>query len=273
MSIVPDSSSSGVILEPSAKPKQCSPCKNWCFTWSNYPSDWKEVIVPKFREKSIGYIIGEEVCPTTGTQHLQGYVQFRSKIRPFPGLALPQQIHWEPAKGNLQQNIVYCKKEKKFIDHGTCVEEQPYTLDLELYPWQENIVSILNEQQDDRSIYWFWEEQGCTGKTTFQKWVFLNYDDVVVLCGKASDMKNGILAFLEKTKRHPKIVLINIPRCQDTDHISWQGIEEIKDMFFYSPKYEGGMVCGPNPHVLIFSNQEPPMYKLSQDRWKVTNIS
>jgi len=63
--------------------------------------------------------------------------------------------------------------------------------------------------------------------------------------------------------------LINIPKCQD--HISWGGIEQVKDMFFYSPKYEGGMVCGPSPHVMIFSNKEPSMEAMSQDRWKITN--
>ena len=55
-------------------------------------------------------------------------------------------------------------------------------------------------------------------------------------------------------------------------YLSWCGIEEIKDMFFYSGKYEGGMVCGENPHVIIFANEEPPLEKMSNDRWRVIEI-
>jgi len=102
----------------------------------------------------------------------------------------------------------------------------------------------------------------------------MTYKDkgVVVLSGKASDMKNGIIKFEEANEMLPTIVLINIPRCTDVDHISWQGIEEIKDMFFFSPKYESGMICGKNPHVIIFSNEPPPERKLSDDRWKIIRI-
>ena len=40
-------------------------------------------------------------------------------------------------------------------------------------------------------------------------------------------------------------------------------------MFFYSPKYEGGMIDGPPPHVLVMSNDPPDLDKLSKDRWNV----
>ena len=148
--------------------------------------------------------------------------------------------------------------------------EKPYKIDIKLYEWQKGIVKILDSKPDDRTIHWFWEPDGKAGKTTFQKWIFLNYERVMVLSGKASDIKNGIVQYKLKNKVLPKIILINIPRCQD--HISWGGIEQVKDMFFYSPKYEGGMVCGPNPHVMIFSNKEPAIEAMSQDRWKITRL-
>lgn len=43
-------------------------------------------------------------------------------------------------------------------------------------------------------------------------------------------------------------------------------------MLFYSGKYEGGMVCGPSPHLCIFANERPDLIKLSSDRWKVFEI-
>lgn len=268
--VVPDGSGGGNANPP---PRRPTTAKNWICRWSNYSSDWKDILVPVLLDKSIGYIIGEEICPTTGTPHLQGYTEFEDKIRPFPGLGLPLQIKWIAAKGGLERNKEYCSKEGNYISWGTCKIVPKFQINITLYPWEMDICTILDAVPDDRSIYWFWEAQGCTGKTTFQKWVFLNYPNVVIISGKASDMKNGILTYYEEQKIFPKIVLINIPRCQDTDHVSWQGIEEIKDMFFYAPKYQGGMVCGPNPHVMIFSNKAPPDGKLSEDRWKITEIS
>ena len=270
-------SSGGVILDPprykeSLPMKRPNPALSWIFTWNNYPEDWKSILVPGFQNNANvkGYIAGKEIAPTSGTPHLQGYLEFKDKARPM-GL-LPKEVHWKCARGNTNQNFEYCSKEGDFVSWGSVFYTPPYSINIELRPWQLEIHGICEAEPDDRTIHWYWEPDGCKGKTTFQKWLFLNHKGVIVVSGKASDMKNGVIEYEEKHHVLPKIVVINIPRCQDTDHVSWQGIEEIKDMFFFSPKYHGGQVCGPNPHVFIFSNESPPMYKLSSDRWKVQEI-
>lgn len=258
--------------------KQSSPAKNWTMRWSNYPEDWKEKIVPDFHScDCVGYVIGEEICPTTGTPHLQGYAEFKEKIRWSAFKNLPKGIRWKARvpKATRADNVRYCSKDGKFISWGTCMPKKEYKIDIELRPWQEDIVDVIQGEPNDRHVYWYWERTGNVGKTLIQKWIFMNYKHrgVAILAGKASDMKNGIVKFEEANKMLPEIVIINIPRCTDVDHVSWQGIEEIKDMFFFSPKYEGGMVCGASPHMLIFANEPPPLYKLSEDRWIVTEIS
>ena len=254
-----------------------NPALGWCFTWCNYPEDWKEILVPGFQdcEWVAGYIVGREIAPSTGTPHLQGYLRFAKGHKARPMGLLPKTVHWIAAKGDIAANVAYCSKEdEEPLIHGVCVtaKRQRYTISIDLRLWQIEIDAICRTQPHNRTIYWYWEPNGCKGKTTFQKWLFLNHKGVIVVSGKASDMKNGVIEYEEKHSVLPSIVLINIPRCTDTDHVSWQGIEEIKDMFFFSPKYHGGQVCGPNPHVFIFSNEEPPMYKLSQDRWRVVQI-
>lgn len=284
MTTVPNSSNSseqvGVEGNANSSTRQPSGAKYWTFRWSNYPEDWKDgKIVPDFMQGGcVGYVIGEEICPTTGTPHLQGYAEFKTKIRWTAFKNLPKGIEWQPRAryATKRNNLDYCSKEGKFVSWGTCEIVPEYKINIELRMWQVELKNILDEEPNDRTIHWYWEPDGCQGKTTFQKWIFLNYKHkgCVVLSGKGSDMKNGVVKWSEMNeKKLPKIVLINIPRCQDTDHVSWQGIEEIKDMFFFSGKYEGGMVCGPNPHVFIFSNEEPPTCKLSQDRWNIVRIN
>lgn len=54
-----------------AIPGKTSAALYWPFRWANYPENYREVLVPVFQQTCVGYIIGEEVCPTTGTPHLQ----------------------------------------------------------------------------------------------------------------------------------------------------------------------------------------------------------
>lgn len=251
--------------------KQISCAKRWCFTYNNYPEDWKNKIVP-ILNNCAEYSIGEEIGET-GTPHLQGYIEFNVKCRPMSVLKI-KEIHWEKCIGSRKENLNYTQKEGKFIQNF----EIKYVEEIDnLYNWEKEIINILNTEPNNRTINWIWEPEGCAGKTIFQKYVFTHFDNVVVLSGKGSDMKNGIIQYLNINGILPKIVLINIPRCS-TNFISWAGIEEIKDMFFFSGKYEGGMVCGASPHVICFSNEDVPKNFetgekfLSEDRFDVLRI-
>lgn len=69
---------------------------------------------------------------------------------------------------------------------------------------------------------------------------------------------------------------INIPRSNDEHKIDYlyNVIELLKDGKFMSMKYQPRPVrlieC---PHVIIFSNQEPDLTKLSNDRWEVVFLN
>ena len=77
---------------------------------------------------------------------------------------------------------------------------------------------------------------------------------------------------LEKHGKTPELICVNIPRSYDTTYLSYEGLENIKDMLFYSGKYEGGMVVGNSPHLLVFANEAPDLSRLSADRWNIKNI-
>ena len=77
-------------------------------------------------------------------------------------------------------------------------------------------------------------------------------------------MKNGVMNFINTNNVFPKVVIVDIPRV-NRGHFSVAGIEEIKNMFFFSGKYEGGMVSGPIPHVICFANVPPNQEEMSRD--------
>lgn len=266
MQCVPKSSELGNTIP--ARKKRINAAKRWCFTYNNWNVFGKSMICSKIEKYCRFAIIGEETAPTTGTKHLQGYIEFKEKMRPI-GVFGMRELHWELARGSKAENIIYCSKEKEIYRFPF-----KYICDINnLYEWQKDIIKICSHPKDEdkRTIHWYWENKGGIGKTTFQKYLFTKWKNVVVLSGKGSDMKNGVLEYFKATQCLPHIVLINIPRCNHK-YISYSGLEEIKDMFFYSPKYEGGMICGPSPHVVVFANQPPDLDEMSQDRWNIVEI-
>lgn len=252
--------------------KQSTQCMHWCFTWNNYEPSDIETLETLFKHLCHKYCFQEETG-ANGTKHLQGVISLKKRAR-WTEFGLPKVIHWEKCQ-NLTKAYLYCSKNDTRTGGIFAFNyELPFTEEINnLYDWEKKILKILDTEPDKRTLYWIHEPNGCAGKTTFQKYVFTHYKECVVLSGKGADMKNGIVNYLKTTGKLPRIVLINIPMSVDMNYISYTGIEEVKDMFFFSGKYEGGMVCGKNPHVIIFANREPDYGECAKDRWKVLDIS
>lgn len=63
-------------------------------------------------------IVGKEVAPTTGTHHLQGYVQFVSRRRIGSIRSLLRGAHVEVARGDVDANYTYCSKGGDYFEFG-----------------------------------------------------------------------------------------------------------------------------------------------------------
>lgn len=246
--------------------------RKYIFTLNNYTDTETQDIEEYFDKNCVKWIFGFEIGKC-GTPHLQGFMEFKSAKKFSVLKTLCSRWHLQTARGSLKENYDYCSKDGNYRYGGFRPEKISWTCCIDhLYWWQEDIIKLLESKPDDRTIHWYWEPTGRSGKTTFQKHVVMNFENVLVLSGKASDMKNGIVEFQKGKKELPDIILVNIPR-SNADYLSYTGLEEIKDMLFYSGKYEGGMVCGPCPHVICFANDIPVASKMSQDRWNVVRIT
>jgi len=81
--------------------------KRCTFTLNNY----EEKDLETFLTQDLDYcIIGKEVS-STGTPHLQGYIEFTTAKRFSALKKICSRSHWEAAKGTRKQNIAYCSKE------------------------------------------------------------------------------------------------------------------------------------------------------------------
>jgi len=250
--------------------KQISPSIKWCFTLNNYDIVDEEVFSTIVPESCKYGIIGREIGEQ-GTRHLQGYLEFKQKKRP-KSVFSNVKIHWEKAKGSRKQNVTYCSKDNDIL---LCHPKKRFVKTISpnlFYNWQKDIICTLKEEPDDRTIWWYWSKHGCVGKTTFCKYLVMK-EECIVLGGKASDVRNGVIEYAKANDGEtPDRIVINIPRSFASEYVSYEAFENLKDMLFYSGKYEGGMVCDNCPHLFIFANFKPELDKMSCDRRKIVNI-
>lgn len=92
--------------------------RNYCFTLNNYTKEDTDMLKGSLLFTYI--IFGEEIAPTTGTPHLQGYFEM-AEAKTISALVkkwLPKGIHLEPAKGSKNQNKEYCSKGQNIYESG-----------------------------------------------------------------------------------------------------------------------------------------------------------
>jgi len=246
--------------------------KGWFMTFNNHTEEDAKHVATMATNLCLKFRMQEEEGEN-GTRHLQGSFLFKSKKRLSELKKWSPKIHWEITK-NSQAAMEYCAKSETACG-ARWSKGYPRPVKIlnedSLFPWQRAIEEMLKTDPDDRKIYWYWGATGI-GKTTFCKYLSVKYG-AVPLSGKSADMKNGIIEYVKKNGDTPERIIIPIPKTFNLDYISYEGIEQVKDMYFYSGKYEGGVVCGNCPHLIIFAN-EPPQDtgKLAEDRWVVTEI-
>lgn len=247
--------------------KRSTPSKNWCFTFNNYTNEEYEALLLFLKEpKNMApkFLIGKEVGEK-GTPHLQGYVEFEKKVRMDECKKINNKIHWEIAKGNTEQNIKYCTKDKNFFNQGFTIKRPLKILPREkLWKWQLDLIDIIEKEPDDRTIHWFWEPKGGLGKTTFCKFLSFHYGAIPVE-GKKNDVLFCAAVF------DSEIYIFDFERSME-DYISYAAIEKIKNGYYMCAKYESKPIIRNCPHVIIMANFKPEVDKLSLDRWNIKRI-
>lgn len=128
-------------------------------------------------------------------------------------------------------------------------------------PWQAQVMDYLAGPPDPRQILFVVDPIGNQGKSFFTKHL-LDTTDCIVLEGLRSDAQ-----YLYNSER---VVLIDLPRSDMAPDYGF--LEQLKNGFFVSPKYETRLKRFAVPHVVVFSNHLPDFKKLSVDRYLVFDM-
>ena len=156
------------------------------------------------------------------------------------------------------------------------------------FPWQEEMYNMMFYKNNimkecpqynsklSRQILFLYDKTGCTGKSTFWKWLFFNHskDIAVLTIGTASQLRSAV-----SQCAHKNLYICDLPRAigrQDSSRIDdlIQTIEELKNGMFVSVMYGRNNVTIMNkPYIVISSNFIIDGSVLSKDRWKILEIT
>lgn len=249
-------------------PPQEPQLKHWFLTYNNYISGEPEKIERIMREFCTEFKFQEETG-AEGTKHLQGSFHLTKPMRPtqFKLGDMAGTPWWKRTNNGEAADAYCCKNETRTGKLFTW--PPPLELRNPEFPWEFKILKLLAEKPDYRKVYWFWEEGGCRGKSSFVKWISFHYGAIFCNGGQYKDLVNLIF----KTDMNKcRCVVFDTNRCKG-GHISYDVLESIKNGMVCNTKYETGVKLFNSPHVIIFAN-EPPSNpeKLSPDRWVIEKI-
>nr|AAA61875.1 ORF V1 [Banana bunchy top virus]AAA61877.1 ORF V1 [Banana bunchy top virus] len=276
----------------------------WCFTLNYSSAAEREDFLALLKEEELNYaVVGDEVAPSSGQKHLQGYLSLKKSIK-LGGLKkkYSSRAHWERARGSDEDNAKYCSKETLILELGfpasqgsnrrklsEMVSRSPERMRIEqpeIYhrytsvkklkkfkeefvhpcldrPWQIQLTEAIDEEPDDRTIFWVYGPNGNEGKSTYAK-SLMKKDWFYTRGGKK---ENILFSYVDEGSE--KHIVFDIPRCNQ-DYLNYDVIEALKDRVIESTKYKPiKLVELNNIHVIVMANFMPEFCKISEDRIKI----
>jgi len=133
--------------------------------------------------------------------------------------------------------------------------------------WQADLASVIAQPPDDRKIHFIVDRAGGAGKSWFCRWLYSDFPltSQVLRIGKRDDLAHAI-------DPDRSIFAFDVPR-DCLQYLQYPILEMIKDRMIFSPKYFSTMkILQHKAHVIVFTNEDIDMTKLTNDRYNVKHI-
>lgn len=246
-------------------------CCVWDFTIPSKDNDAKaiELLLLKHCKK---WCFQEERGDTTGFNHFQGRVSFKTKKRLTSCKKIHKSAHWSPTSNANRDNCFYVLKEDTRIDgpwqDKETVDENYIPRQVKemqvLYPWQQSIVDKAT-LWDKRTINVVIDKQGGKGKSSLMQYMTCHK------LGKKIPYVNCHKDIMRMTYciGISRCYLLDMPRAIDKTKLAglYAGIEEIKGGWCYDDRYNFRQRHFDCPNIWLFTNKDPDLNLLSRDRW------
>ena len=136
--------------------------------------------------------------------------------------------------------------------------------DKDLLGWQQQLLDITRVPESDRLVFWVVDVVGHGGKSFMSQYLVRNGSGIIF-----NNFNHKDNAYLYDGE---PVVVFDIPRDTPLEECSLQILEDLKNGYIVSQKYEVRRKVFPVPLTVVFSNSFPVKEKLSLDRWRVYNL-
>lgn len=171
----------------------------------------------------------------------------------------------------------YCMKEDSFVN-GPWTQRVIYRgQDVQMvetmpFPWQREVMSIIDGDPNDRSILWITNKSGNVGKTKLCKYLRFKNKITRIPMGTATQIKTACII----NGAH-RCYVVDFPRTLGKDEKIrdvMSAIEEIKNGWVQSAMYgkNAELIMMP-PHVICFANWQPDLSMMSFDMWEFYSVN
>lgn len=144
--------------------------------------------------------------------------------------------------------------------------KKPVLVDGPLRPWQQQVNDLVQQEPNDREIIFVHDPEGNNGKSWLTRYWLSHHDSVQFMSvGKRDDLAHSV-------RTDTELFVFDVPRGQ-LEFFQYSILEQLKNRLVFSPKYNStDKVLTCLPHVVVFTNDEVDMTKLTEDRYKVIEI-
>lgn len=140
------------------------------------------------------------------------------------------------------------------------------------FPWHSVAKDLALGDSDGRTIHWFHDPIGGTGKSWLTRWACIHDHAYAVTTGCSIHHFATIIAGAIDAGWNQRCIIFDLPRqTEDLDRI-YTLLEACCDGVVTATKYQGRTVWFNKPVVIVMANWLPNKAKMSFDRWKVYNI-
>lgn len=221
--------------------------------------------VVKYLEQSIEYCKKDGDFRETGIQPSLKKGQ-RSDLEDFKRTVKDEKVTEMSILRELHSEV--CARYPRFVTDYVDQHKEKFRVPPHLMrPWQQTLFHRLELPPSPREIIFVVDKTGNQGKS----WLCRYYCDLhdngqIIVPGKKADMAYVV-------RENARVFFIDCPRSKQGEYIQYDFLEELKNGYIFSPKYESRIKRFGTPHVVVFMNETPDMSKLSRDRYSITNLS